>query len=111
MTTQETRGVRAWKLCEEFEKDIRYDAHSLETRIARSEAGKELVALGEWALAAIFRCNKHRGSTSCSELDREVDAAWCAILADIKRTLDPAGEVPLDVSTWFNWASSHIPIC
>lgn len=111
MKDQVTGGRTASELCDEFENDIRYDAHSLQARIGRSKAGEQLIALGVSAFAAIVRHNGSRKSTSLPAIDEEVDTAWCTILAAIKRNIEPNGEAPSSLQRWLVWASERVPVC
>ena len=70
----------------DYFNEIRYDAHSLPTKVGRSAAGNELIRRGKSVLKAIgkeMKDNFSNPSVLTNALEKEMFTAWIYILAEI----------------------------
>jgi hypothetical protein len=91
------------RLCEQYDRDILYDCHSLPSRIERSRAALSLRLNAFGALPTIIRhIETHTG------LDKlDLRRAWGKLLNLIEIDIDPAHGGPKsldDTAGWLNWA-------
>lgn len=90
-------------LIKQYDSDILYDCHLLQTRVYRSEARKQLVGLGAGALQHIITHLKKNMPIG----DVELTYAWCTLLNHIEISIDLSRSGPQrldDIEGWVQWA-------
>lgn len=102
------------ELVARFTKDILFDMHSIEARIQRSSAGKEIVNRGQPTLKTIEMELDRISQDKSSPHFEELRMAWISLLFEIIRK-DQIEFIPYDQNTkfgkqnlqvWIAWCST-----
>lgn len=98
-------------LLKRFENDIRFDAHSLETSVRRSEFGKRLHKRAQEAFPALIEWLEARPVDERQSLEDNVTVGLTILLCELGREMKfnlPACTFG-ERDAWLAWAKAAIP--
>lgn len=91
------------KLFEQFEKDIIFDCHSLRARVSRSDARRQMTAIGPGIFPELYLHLKNYQSQA--KIDEEVCHGWGILLSWFceEHSLDRKEIAQDDFNSWVLW--------
>lgn len=101
------------ELFERFAKDIIYDCHSLRARVSRSNAGKQILAVGPEIFNDLAQHLKdYKPPTQIEAIAEEVRYGWGILLSWMceEHSLDRKGIAQADFNSWIKWLSDFIQV-